>query len=103
MSGAAGSGPGPVGLLFSKFNLSFWINRGPTQQFFDAKQLVVFGHPVGAGSTSRFDLTAVQSHGQVCDRSVFCFAASMAHDRIIAVVLGQRNGIDRFSQQLMGE
>ena len=46
--------------------------------FFDAQELVVFGHAVGTGRGTGFDLTAIRGHGNIRDRGILGFAAAMA-------------------------
>ncbi len=47
------------------------------QLFFDAKQLVVFGHTVRTAQRTGLDLAAVGSHCDVGDGSIFCFARTV--------------------------
>ena len=56
------------------------VDGAVAEFFFDAEELVVFGHAVGAGGGAGFDLAAVGGDGDVGDGGVFGFAAAMGED-----------------------
>ena len=41
------------------------VNGTGTQMLFDAEQLVVLGHALGAAGSAGLDLAGVQGHGQI--------------------------------------
>ena len=46
------------------------VNSAGTQVLFNAEQLVVLGHALGAAGSAGLDLAGVQSHGQVCNGGI---------------------------------
>src|SRR5512133_2996803 len=59
-----------------------------TQIFFNAQQLVVLGHAVGAAQTAGLDLTGVGAHRNVGNGGVFGLARAMADDGGVTRALG---------------
>ena len=53
------------------------INGEITEFLFDAEELVVLSHTVGAAERTGLDLTRVGSHGDVSDGSIFSFARTV--------------------------
>src|SRR5690606_36102549 len=56
------------------------VGRLVTQLLFDAQQLVVLGHPVGAAQRTGLDLTGSSTHGQVGNGVVLGLAAAVGDD-----------------------
>lgn len=67
--------------------------------FFNAKQLVVFGHSVCARSRACFDLPGGESNCQVSNRRIFRFTTTVAGDAGIAISGGQIDGFDSFGHR----
>src|SRR5690606_20881052 len=88
----------PDNLLLTKFKFFAGIIGYYIQFFFNAQELVVFCHTVGATCRAGFYLSAVERYSEVGNSIVFCFSASVAHDGIIAVALGKAYGIYGFGK-----
>ena len=69
-----------------------------TQFFFDPKKLVILGHPVAAAGCAGFNLTCVQSYGQICDAGVFRFTGTVGNDGGVTGPVSHRNGIQSLRQ-----
>src|SRR3712207_7455401 len=57
----------PRSTLFPYTTLFRSVGRS-AEQLFDANELIILCHPVGAAGRTSFDLSAIQRHGQIGDR-----------------------------------
>jgi hypothetical protein len=64
----------------------------------DAKQLIVFGHAIGAAQGASLDLAGIRGDGDVSDGRVLGFTRAMADDRGVFVPLRQFDGIQGFRE-----
>ena len=69
------------------------------QALFDAKELVVLRHAVGAAHRTRLDLTGIQAHRDVRDRAVFRFARAVRDDGGVAGALRHFDRFERLRQR----
>ena len=75
------------------------VDRGVVQDLLDAQQLVVLGDALGAGRGAGLDLAAVGGDGQVGDGDVLGLAGAVRHHALVAVALGQLDGVQGLGQR----
>lgn len=66
--------------------------------FFDTKELIVLSDTIGTGQGTCFDLTDTGSDSEVSDEGIFGFAAAMGDDSAVAVLAGERDGVEGFGE-----
>src|SRR6476661_10715899 len=75
------------------------VTRGAAELFFDAQQLVVLGHAIGAAQRTGLDLRGGGGHRDVGDRRVLGFARAVRNDGGIARLVGHRDRFQGFGQR----
>src|SRR5207237_9111713 len=84
----ASGGPGEAG-----------VDGALPEGLLDAQQLVVLGHPVGAGRRPRLDLTAAPGNGEGSDEGILRSAAAVRDDAGVAGPGRHAHGVERLGQR----
>src|SRR3989338_7338336 len=66
------------------------------QLLLNPQQPVVFGSPLASCRSSKLALARANTNNQICNKAVFCFSASVAHNNIPFVFEREVCSINRF-------
>src|SRR5579884_51296 len=73
--------------------------RAVAELLLDPQELVVLGDAIRARWGARLDLAGAERDGEVGDRRVLRLARAVGHDRGVAVVVCEPDGVDRLGQR----